>query len=297
MRISTNELAMSKSFSVYLASLLALVFWWLARSGPAVADFAHLHWAGLLGITALYLFSHILRMFRLVLLTLDKRNKAFFLISAHALTAFPSSLLPFKLGEALRLAAFFRACDSPQKAVAVWLAERFGDVLVITVFILGLYLLDIKVPHEMRVVFIIFVLVSGLGLLGIFAIAKLFIYFNRHLVLTSLSPRGLVLLRTSHVVRGLDMNIHSSIEGRVSAFLFLSVLIWSFEILALSLFISLLSIGTSDFTDLFASGLLASLSSGDQVAFGIYQSLALVALTVVFLPAVWFAARIKITKI
>jgi len=69
---------MSKSFSVYLASLLALVFWWLARSGPAVADFAHLHWAGLLGITALYLFSHILRMFRLVLLTLDKRNKAFF---------------------------------------------------------------------------------------------------------------------------------------------------------------------------------------------------------------------------
>lgn len=288
---------MSKSLRIYLALLLAVVFGWLWWSAPAVADFADAHWVGLLGITALYLCSHVLRMLRLVLLTLDKRNNAFPLITAHALTALPSSFLPFKLGEVLRLAAFFRACDSRQKAIAVWLAERFGDVLVITVFIFSLYLLEIKVPSEMRVVFIVFVLVSGIGLLGLFAVAKVFVYLNRHLVLTSLSPRGLLLLRTSNVLRGLEISILRSIEGRVSGFLLLSVLIWLFEILALSFFISLLSIGKPDFAELFAFGLLASLPSGGQEAFGLYQSLALVALTVVFLLAVGFAARFKITRI
>lgn len=288
---------MSNSLRVYLTLLLAVVFAWLWWSAPAVAEIAESHWLGLLGISTLYICSHVLRMFRLVLLTLDKRNSAFPLVTAHALTAFPSSFLPFKLGEAFRLAAFFRVFETRQKAIAVWLAERFGDVLVITAFILGLYLLDINVPPGMRAVFIIFVLASGVGLVGLFAVAKVFVYLNRHLVLTSLSPRGLLLLRTSHALRSLETSIHRSIEGRVSGFLLLSVLIWSFEILALSLFISLLSIGKPDFAELFASGLLASLPSGSQSAFGIYQSLALVALTVVFLLAVWLAARFKITRL
>ncbi|WP_317925619.1 lysylphosphatidylglycerol synthase domain-containing protein [Cupriavidus sp. TA19] len=283
---------------IYLTLLLAVVIGWCWWSAPAVADLGQVtHWAGLLGITVLYLCSHVLRMLRLVLLTLDKRNNAFSIVSAHALTALPSSFLPFKLGEVLRLAAFFRVFDTRQKAIAVWLAERFGDVLVITIFIFGLYLLDIKVPPGMRAVFVIFVLASGIGLLGLFAVAKAFVYLNRHLVLTSLSPRGLALLRTSHVLRGLEISIHRSIEGRVSGFLLLSVLIWFFEIMALSLFINLLAIGEPDFADLFASGLLASLHSGSQNAYGIYQSLALVALTVVFLLAVWLAARFKITRI
>jgi len=288
---------MSQPLRIYLALLLAVVIGWVCLSLPAVTSLGQTtHWAGLLGITLLYLCSHVLRMLRLVLLTLDKRDRAFSLVSAHTLTAFPSSFLPFKLGEVLRLAAFLRVFEARQKAIAVWLAERFGDVLVITVFILGLYLLNIKVPPAMRTVFVIFVLASGMGLLGLFAVAKVFVYLNRHLVLTSLSPRGLLLLRTSHALRTLELTIYKSVEGRVSGFLLLSVLIWSFEILALSLFISLLAIGEPDFAELFAAGLLANLPGGSENAFGVYQSLALVALTVVFLLAVWLATRFKITR-
>jgi len=297
MRNRADEPRMSNSLRVYLTLLLGLVFAWLWWSVPAVAEIAESHWLGLLGISTLYICSHVLRMFRLVLLTLDKRNSAFSLVTAHALTAFPSSFLPFKLGEVLRLVAFLRVFETRQKAIAVWLAERFGDILVITAFILGLYLLDINVPPGMRTVFIIFVLASAVGLVGLFAVAKVFVYLNRHLVLTSLSPRGLLLLRTSHFLRSLETSIHRSLEGRVSGFLLLSVMIWFFEILALSLFISLLSIGEPDFAELFASGLLASLPSGSQSAFGIYQSLALVTLTVVFLLTVWLAARFKITRL
>jgi hypothetical protein len=288
---------MSKSLRVYLTLLSAVVFAWLWCSASAVAEIAESKWLGLLGISTLYICSHVLRMFRLVLLTLDKRKSAFPLITAHALTAFPSSFLPLKLGEVLRLAAFFCVSETRQKAIAVWLAERFGDVLVITAFILGLYLLDIRIPPGMRAVFILFVLASVVGLVGLFAVAKVFVYLNRHLVLTSLSSHGLLLLRISHILRSVETTIHRSLEGRVSGFLLLSVLIWSLEILALSLFISLLSIGEPDFAELFASGLLASVPSSSQSAFGIYQSMALVALTIVFMLAVWLAARLKITRL
>lgn len=289
---------MSKGLCIYLTSLLAALIGWVWWKAPAVAELGHVApFEGLIATTVLYLCSHVLRMFRLVLLTLDKRNKAFPLVSAHALTALPSSFIPFKLGEVLRLIALFHVFDTRQKAIAVWLTERFGDVLVITVFILGFYLLNIKVPAEMRAVFIIFVLASGTGLLGLFAVAKVFVYLNRHLVLTSLSPRGLILLRTSHALRSLEINIHRSIEGRASGFLLLSALIWLFEIMALSLFINLLAVGDPDFAELFATGLLATLHGDGQNAFRVYQSIVLVVLTVVFLLAAWLAARFKITRI
>jgi hypothetical protein len=290
---------MSKSLRLYLALLLSVVIGWLCWRLPAIIGFAHdAHWAGLAGITALYLCSHILRTFRLALLTLDERKQVFPLIAAHTLTAFPSSFLPFKLGEFLRLGAFFYVYGKRQKALAIWLAERFGDVLVIAAFILGLYLFNISVPPAMRTVFVLFALTSIFGLLALFSVAKVFVYLNRHLVLASHTPRGLALLRASHVLRNLEAAIHKSVEGRLSGFLFLSILIWSVEILALSLFINQLSIDEPDFAVLFASGLLASLPGGGagSTTFGLYQSLALVVLTLVFLFVVWLAARFKLVR-
>lgn len=290
---------MSRIVRIYLILLLGVVLAWLWLRAPVIADFGRdTHWAGLLGVTALYLCSHLSRMLRLVLLTLDERDKAFPLLAAHTLTAFPSSFLPFKIGEVMRLAAFFHVFDRRQKALALWLAERFGDVLVITAFILGLYLFNIGVPPAMRTVFVLFVLASAFGLLGLFAVAKVFVYLNRHLVLTSHSSRGLALLRAGHVLRRVEMDIYKSVEGRLSGFLLLSVLIWAIEILALSLFINQIAIGEPDFAALFAAGLLASLPGGgaDSAAFGLYQSLALVALTLVFLLAVWLATRFKLLR-
>jgi hypothetical protein len=184
--------------------------------------------------------------------------------------------------------------DKRQKALAVWLAERFGDVLVITAFILGLYVFNVNVPPTMRTVFVLFTLASLFGLLGLFAVAKVLVYLNRHLVLTSHTPRGLALLRASHVLRCLEAAIYKSVEGRLSGFLLLSLIIWSVEILALSLFINQLAIDEPDFAVLFASGLLASLPGGaGSTSFGLYQSLALVILTLVFLLVVWIAMRLK----
>lgn len=292
---------MSLVLRAYLALLLAVTLIWLWLHAPMLADFNYgSHLLGLLGVILLYLCSHVFRMMRLGLLTLDERDKAFPLIAAHTLTAFPSSFLPFKIGEVLRLSAFFRVYDGRRKALAVWLAERFGDVLVIATFILGLYLFNISVPPAMHIVFVLFVLASALGLLALFAVAKVFVYLNRHLVLGSCTARGLRLLRASHSLRMLELAIYKSMQGRLSGFFLLSVLIWASEISALVLFINQLAIGEPDFTVLFASGLLASLNSsalGGVSDYGRYQSLALVALTLVFLGAVCLSLCFKPRRI
>jgi len=291
---------MSRNVRIYLVLLSALVLGWVLLRADAIASAVRsTDVLALLGVTTLYFTSHLFRMLRLALLTLDERDKVFPLIAAHTLTAFPSSFLPFKIGEFLRLAAFFHVFDYRRKAFAVWLAERFGDVLVITAFILSLYLSNVSVPYSMRVVFILFVLASVFGLLGLFAVAKVFVYLNRHLVLASYSTRGLMLLRASHALRRLELDIYKSVEGRLAGFLLLSVLIWALEIVALSLFISIFSIGEPDFAAMFASGLLASLPGGvvgEASAFGLYQSLALVVLTLLFLATPWLAARLRIVR-
>jgi hypothetical protein len=288
---------LSRLLRMYLALLLLTVLSWLYLRAPAIAEFAlGANFAGLLGIAALYLCSHLFRMLRLALLTLDERQRAFHLVAAHALTAFPSSFLPFKIGEILRLTAFFLVYEGRRKALAVWLAERFGDVLVITAFILGLSFLNVGVPPAMRVVLVLFVLVTVGGLLSLFAVAKVFVYLNRHLVLASHSDRGLKLLRASHALRQLELDTYRSVSGRLSGFVLLSILIWAIEILALSLYIRQLSIGEPDFAGLFAFGLLANLPGGGASGangFGLYQSLTLVALSFIFSAAWWIAARPK----
>ena len=291
---------MSRSLRVYLTLLLVVVLAWFWLRAPVIAEFIHgPNFSGLLGVTALYLCSHLFRMLRLLLLTLDEREKAFPLIAAHALTAFPSSFVPFKIGEILRLGSFFYVYDRRRKAFAVWLNERFGDMLVISSFIFGLYLFNVTVPPSMRFVLILFLLTTAIGLLSLFAVAKVFVYLNRHLVLASHSTRGLAILRINHALRQLELDIYKSVNGRFSGFILLSVLIWGIEILALSLFIKQFSIGEPDFVTLFASGLLASLpggSAGGASSFGLYQSLALMALTLLFPAACWLAARFKFLR-
>lgn len=288
---------MSRVAAGYLAAVAALALGWLWLRAPALGVLAQgTHLLEFLGVIVLYLGSHFIRMLRLALLTLDERQQAFPLLSAHALTALPSSFLPFKIGEVLRLGSFFYVYGGRRKALAVWLAERFGDVLVVAALIFGLYLFGVAVPPAMRTVFVLFVLAGLLSLLSLFAVAKVSIYLNRHLVLASHSARGLALLRFSHSLRLLEKDIHRSVEGRLAGFLLLSVLVWAVEIVALSFFIDCFAGAGQEFGTLFASGLLASLTgeaAGDAVAFALLRALALVLLTLVFLAAVPLAARFK----
>lgn len=287
---------MDRLLHCYLWLLALLVGGWIwlrlesldaARSSAGLATLAT--------VTALYAASHLCRMARLALLSLNRRDKTFALASAHALTAFPSSFLPFKAGELLRLFALARVYRNRGQALALWLAERFCDVSVLSAFILVLSLSDATVPAAMRTVFALFLVAGLAGMFTLFAVAKTFVYLNRHLVLVSHSRHGLLLLRASHVTRRLELEIQRCLDGRITAALLLSGVIWSLELAALGLFIRLTA-GGNDLVAMFAAGLLAALPGKAVGEFGLFQSLALVALTLLFLAAMLLAARLKPTR-
>jgi len=280
----------------YIVFLILILGVWMQLRASVIFHIGYeTPWAFFLGITALYMFSHVLRMFRLALLTLDKRESIVPLVCAHVLTAFPSSFLPFKAGEILRLVAFFSVFRDKKKALAVWTAERFGDVIVISAFILALRIFNVSMPPAMRLASMAFIFVSIIGVAGLFSVAKVFVYLNRHLVLSSCSARGLKILRVSHVLHQVEIAIVRSLEGRMSAFFLFSLLIWFAEISALAMFVNHSPAIQDDFTNLFAAGLFASLPGGVGVSvFGSYQSLALVVLTIIFLVGMLINSRIKI---
>lgn len=276
---------------LYVGLLALLAALWLL---DGASRFAASDALALLPAAALYLGAHLARMLRLALLTLDQRERAVPLAAAHTLTAFPSSLLPFKLGELLRLAAFFQVYRGRGKALAVWLAERFGDVVVLTAFICALYLLRVELPGALRLLLLVFVLATMLGLLGLFAVAKTLVYLNRHLVLSSHSQRGLRLLRASHALRLLELDLYRSVEGRLAGFALLSILVWTLDIAALVLYARSMSASGPGFGAMFANALLANLPGGAS-DFGPVQSLVLAGLTLLCVGALYFASRKRST--
>lgn len=265
----------------YLVLLAGIVLGWAVLRQQEVSQaVGEAALPAVLGACALYLCSHLFRMLRLTLLTLDDRHRALPLVFAHALTAFPSSLLPFKIGEILRLASFYHVYDYRQKALAVWLIERFGDLIVLAVLIVGLAILQRNAADIPLGVLSLVVLGLSLSLLCLFALSKILHYLNRHLVLTGQRRRDLALLQLSDVVFRLELDIQRSITGRWIGFLLLSAFIWATEILA---FAKLLEVAGQQgahpaamFSDTFLTGLPLS---GSQFAqdFEMYRSSALIA--------------------
>ncbi len=265
----------------YLILLVSVVGGWVVlRQEDVLLAVREAALLPVLGACALYLCSHLFRMLRLALLTLDDRHQALPLIFAHALTAFPSSLLPFKIGEVLRLASFYYVYDYRQKALAVWIIERFGDLVVLAVLIAGLTLLQGDISGIPQGVLSLVVLGLSLGLLCLFSLCKILHYLNRHLVLTGHRRRDVALLRMSDVIFRLELDIHRSITGRLTGFLLLSVFIWAMEILAFAKLLEIAEYQSTHLIAMFSDAFFTGLSlSGHQFAhvFETYRSGALIA--------------------
>ena len=89
---------------------------------------------------ALYLGAHTFRCVRLYVLSLGERKGGARLVAAHCLTVWANAVIPFKLGEILRIAGFGAAMKSPTTGGSIWLIERFSDAVAILVVVGGVSL-------------------------------------------------------------------------------------------------------------------------------------------------------------
>ena len=284
-----------RASKIYLAVLLAVVGGWVVlRHEDVLQGIADAALPSILGACALYLGSHLFRMLRLLLLTLDDRHRAPPLMLAHALTAFPSSLLPFKIGEVLRLASFYHVYGYRQKALAVWLMERFGDIAMLAIAISGFALLERDIAGTPRSMLGLTVLGLFLGVFGLFSLSKLLHYIRQQLVLTGQRQRDLALLRISNIAIRLELDIRKSIAGRWTGFLLLSAFIWAMEILAFSYFLGIFKYGDASLGQMFSDAFLSGLSLGGEDFFDVfemYRSCVLIALTLMMITFLFSHAK------
>lgn len=262
----------------FIFCIVSIIWWFYENISDMFVEPLRSSFMTVLSISALYLCSHLLRMVRLALLTLDEREKIFPLITAHTITAFPASLFPFKLGEIFRLSSFYVVFDGKQKAIAVWFAERLGDISVLILFVLGLNFFNIPISENIRNFCIVFALISIVFFSSFFVISKTAVYLNRYLVLTSKSSRGLKLLRLFYKVRSFELDLIKTVDGRVSGLILTSVLIWAIEILSISIFINFFQRRDNNWVSLFSDSLFTSLAgdNSDSNGFGLYQTVALI---------------------
>ncbi len=184
-----------------------------------------------------YLFSHLLRGLRLYLLAFERRQMALGLVAVHFSTAWINVLLPFKLGEIVRLVSFTAVTPQRVHGPAIWFIERLSDAIML-IALIGISTTIWTLPPLVQWFLLLLIFFSVASILSIWAISELSAYLYTHLMLRSRSKRGLRLLKLIILYRKIADEVLALIIGRLASVIAVSAAIWSFEIISVALLAS-----------------------------------------------------------
>ncbi|WP_248320392.1 lysylphosphatidylglycerol synthase domain-containing protein [Caballeronia sp. Sq4a] len=212
---------------LFIGSLLS----WLPLAWPRLVSAPA---SLLLGPLALYVMAHAGRMLRLGLLLGSIRLRK--LLGLYVYTAACSALIPFKLGELVRINEFAwqQAGSYARGLVIVWV-ERVFDMIAVSAIVLLL------VTHADVA---LFSLAPVLWLTCAFVLATLCFFFvlpeqlgalNLHVIRTYRNEKAVRVLRILEAVNDLSQLARPLLNGRVLTFSLITFFIWAFELLAVGL--------------------------------------------------------------
>jgi hypothetical protein len=240
--------------------------------------------ANFLIIFFIYLLAHTLRLVRIFFFLLEKNEKIIDFQLFHIHSAFFSSLLPYKIGELIRLSGFLATSKLKKNSLALWVNERFFDICSIVITILLIFLLNVEISIYIKNIFLIFTLIIFLGLFLIITLSNFITFLNRYLILNSTSKRSLYLLRYGNFLENLKEIIVSMSAKRFLFLIFISLAIWLIEIASVFTYIKLFS-ANINISDALATILLGNFGSVNQIdiaPFILCRTLALALMIILF---------------
>ncbi len=177
--------------------------------------------------------GQVFRVLRLYLVFLDDKLSFWeFLLTYIRGTAF-SIITPFKLGEIYKCGLFGKLINSYSRGFILIVVDRFFDTVI-----LSLVLLPYVITNSNSVVSVLSILVVITLLVLFIVFDESYKYLNNFLVLNSKTDRG---VKTLYYLEKLKDNydyIYKVINGKALLMLIMSVLAWSFEVLAFMVFSS-----------------------------------------------------------
>jgi len=208
-----------------------------------------------------YSLSHVLRVLRLALLLRDPGLRLRRVLQVHVMTAGLSLVLPFKLGEAVRVREVGVVAGSLRTGLlAVWL-ERTLDAAVLAVLVA---VSAVAFPSSLDLLTPFLVLMSAfvaVTLVLITVVPENIRALMLHLVRRPFGERSVTALRLLRATLSTLEQAPSLLRGRAMTLLVLSALIWAAEIAVVSLTVPAAGAALSELsTSLLA--LLSGVSSG-----------------------------------
>lgn len=245
------------------AALLVAAVLVLVR--PSIFDLPALTDGDVLGrflaASAVYVLSHLVRVLRLVVLLRNPALRLRRVLQVHLMTAGLGVLLPFKLGDLVRIREVGVAAGSWRTGLlAVWL-ERALDAAVLAVLVL-ITAVGVSESLSLLTPFLIVLTVFVVATAAAIAILPENIRaLMLHIVRRPFGERSVPVLRA---LRGTLDTLHEApglLRGRVLTLLLLSVMIWGLEIAVVSIAVPGVTEGVSELSTAMLS-LLSGVSSG-----------------------------------
>ena len=187
----------------------------------------------------LYLIGHLFRALRLALLINASHLRRLF--AMHFYTAACSAIIPFKLGELVRLNEISYWCTNFWRGLLVIWIERAFDITALALLLSGLILNDAQSFADVR---------SLVWLIAAFMVITLGVFFilpeelfrlNLHVIRTYKGRKALRILRIVDGFYELLQQARPLLDGKLTALSVLTLLIWGFELTAIMMIVDVVS--------------------------------------------------------
>jgi hypothetical protein len=193
----------------------------------------------------LYFFAHLFRAFRLALLINASQLRRLF--AMHFYTAACSAIIPFKLGEIVRLNEISQWCASFWRGLLIFWIERTFDIIALAALLVLVLTSGVANLAEIR---------SLAWLIGGFIIITTVIFFilpeqlfrlNLHVIRTYKGRKALHILRIVDGVYDMLQHARPLLVGKLTALSLLTFLVWAFELAAVLMIADVASLNMAAF--------------------------------------------------
>lgn len=244
------------------------------------------HWLDAVKIVALFVLAHLVRLFRLYILLIERKEKIGKLAEVYLRSTLASNILPFKTGDLYRIIAYGRMLNDVLKGLVLIWVDRFFDTLVLAVIVL--FLLRGSLQFQVSLVTLVFI---ALSVLAFVSFQSTYLYFNKLFLTLSKSKKGVYYLRTLASLKELHAFAVRLVSSRFVVLILLSALVWLIEFTMLAMISALVNISFS------FSGFLAYLdqafSSQNLAVNSIVASHLSITVLFVLLVVLWFILGIN----
>ncbi|MCR5420507.1 MAG: lysylphosphatidylglycerol synthase domain-containing protein [Lachnospiraceae bacterium] len=250
--------------------------------------------AGIFLCAVWFLIVHIIKMFRMYLVLLEKGVEFKRFVFAYCRTTLINLIIPFKLGEVYRVAVYSKLIKNLGVGIAGVIVDRFFDTLALVLIllpILVLYPAKISMVSVFLIVFVLFIIFVYL------MFPSTYKYLNRYIIINRESKRSMAILHWLELLNVGYEHIRKLIIGRYAIITVMSFGAWVLEGGLLFVIAKLvkLKFDLLDFSE-YITSILSFVHSEVQQKYTLFSIVLMSVLTLITGIAVFISSGNKRTK-